>query len=68
MSECKGLRCDRCNARALVPAQGSRLPEGWSVVQIGRAKPFHQSTNDLCPTCTEGVLAALRSVDKETKP
>lgn len=67
MSECKGIRCDRCNVRALVPAQGSTLPEGWSVVQIGRAKPFLQSNDDLCPTCTEDVLAALRRIDKETR-
>jgi hypothetical protein len=67
MSECKGVRCDRCDARALVPEQGSTLPDGWSVVQAARAKPFHKSTHDLCPTCTEGVLAALRRVQKETR-
>lgn len=40
----------------------------WWRGQVGRAKPFHQSNDDFCPTRTEGVLAALRRVDKETRP
>ena len=62
--DCKGVRCDRCDVRALVPEEGSSMLDGWSVVQADRAKPFSSKRKDLCPSCTDEVFAALRRKDK----
>lgn len=61
MSECKGLRCDRCSARTLAPEHGSNIPDGWSVMKVMRNKPFLDSQKDLCPMCTEQVMAVFFS-------
>lgn len=61
MSECQGIRCDRCGTRALPieKLSGTSIPDGWSVVQATRAQPFYKATHDLCPACADGVLSAL---------
>ncbi len=59
MSECKGLRCDRCGVRTLAPEQDHCLPEGWTVVKALRGKPYYDTQKDLCPACTVLVLAVL---------
>lgn len=65
MSECTGLRCDRCGVRTLAPEQGPSVPDGWSVIKAVRHKPFHVALKDLCPACTETMFAAL--AHKETQ-
>lgn len=62
MSECQGIRCDRCSARALLLEKQhvTTMPEGWSVVQASRADPFYKATFDLCPACTGEVLSVMK--------
>lgn len=59
MSECKALRCDRCGERTLLPDTRSSIPDGWSVFQVTRAKPFYKTHKDLCPECTELVFSVF---------
>lgn len=48
----KALRCDLCGCAILDGAP----PVGWAMLHTTDPSPFR----DFCPTCTDGLLRALR--------
>jgi hypothetical protein len=60
MSDCPGVRCDRCGAVAAQLGDGPFAE--WSIVRQTRSKPFRDTGHlDLCPRCTEDVYAFIRA-------
>lgn len=65
MSDCPGVRCDSCGARALLElddgTKRDRAPEGWGGVQIHRTRPFFNTGHlDLCPNCVVECYTIVR--------
>lgn len=61
MSSIPAIKCDRCDARALLDDEGFR-PSGWGSARISSPKPYYDTgAIDLCPDCIKVVYEMTRS-------